>query len=361
MENEQAVSNRAAILRFADFELDPGERRLVRDGRPLELQGRYFDALVLLAREPGRLISKDRFFAEVWNGIPVTDEALTQCIRTLRRALGDKSENPAFIETVPKHGYRFIAPVDALQAEAASASAADGGGAWPGPVFATMIGGGVAGAIGGMTYGFLAASQPGALEAGSTSLFVLVLGLAILAALLGALGLGTGIAIAWRIAGRRSPLTIVGSAVGGLAIGALVKMFWLDAFRLVLGRYPGDFTGPAEGLILGAGVGLGVWASARIGGLDRPGPALGAAAAAGAGSGALVAVCGLRLMGGSLEVLAKSTSGARWSLAPIGQILGERNFGPVAHLVTASLEGALFASCIAAALLVVRDQAMTRR
>ena len=46
--------------------------------------------------------------------MPVTDEALTQCIKTLRRQLGDSASSPRFIETVPKHGYRFIAPVEVM-------------------------------------------------------------------------------------------------------------------------------------------------------------------------------------------------------------------------------------------------------
>ena len=99
-------------FRFEGFELDPANRRLSRDGAPVELNARYLDALVLLAGEQGRLVSKDRFLQEVWRGVPVTDEALTQCIRTLRRQLGDDAANPRFIETVPKHGYRFIAPVE---------------------------------------------------------------------------------------------------------------------------------------------------------------------------------------------------------------------------------------------------------
>ena len=98
--------------RFERFRLDPRDRRLCRDDAPVELNGRYLDALVLLVSEPGRLVSKDRFMDEVWRGVPVTDEALTQCIRTLRKQLGDDAARPRFIETVPKHGYRFIAPVE---------------------------------------------------------------------------------------------------------------------------------------------------------------------------------------------------------------------------------------------------------
>ena len=102
----------SGAFRFDRFELDPADRRLSRDGATVELSARYLDALVLLASEPGRLVTKDRFHEEVWRGIPVTDEALTQCITTLRRQLGDEAGRPRFIETVPKHGYRFIAEVE---------------------------------------------------------------------------------------------------------------------------------------------------------------------------------------------------------------------------------------------------------
>src|SRR3954454_19593746 len=104
-------------FRFERFSLDPRDRRLTRDGVPVELNARYLDALVLLVREAGKLVSKDRFLDEVWSGVPVTDEALTQCIKTLRSRLGDDAARPRFIETVPKHGYRFIAPVDESEDE----------------------------------------------------------------------------------------------------------------------------------------------------------------------------------------------------------------------------------------------------
>ena len=109
------------IYRFGEFAVDVAERRLLDGGAPVELSARYFDALVLLLAEAGRLVTKDRFMAEVWGGIPVTDEALTQCIRTLRRALDDDAAAPKYIETVPRHGYRFIAPVEA-SGEAARSS-----------------------------------------------------------------------------------------------------------------------------------------------------------------------------------------------------------------------------------------------
>ena len=101
------------MFRFDRFLLDSANRRLTRDGVPVELNARYLDALGLLVRDAGQLVTKDRFLDEVWRGVPVTDEALTQCIKTLRRQLGDSAASPRLIETVPKHGYRFIAPVEA--------------------------------------------------------------------------------------------------------------------------------------------------------------------------------------------------------------------------------------------------------
>src|ERR1044071_4949565 len=100
---------------FDNFSLDPAERRLFAGEMPVELNSRYFDALLLLLQHPGTLLSKERFLQEVWQGIPVTDEVLTQCIKTLRRQLGDSATQPRLIETIPKHGYRFIAAVNCVE------------------------------------------------------------------------------------------------------------------------------------------------------------------------------------------------------------------------------------------------------
>ena len=113
-------------FRFDRFTLDIGERILRRDDVALDVSNRYFDALVLLISEAGGLISKDRFMDEVWRGVPVTDEALTQCIKTLRRQLGDDAANPRLVETVPKHGYRFIAPVVVEESDKALPATAAG-------------------------------------------------------------------------------------------------------------------------------------------------------------------------------------------------------------------------------------------
>ena len=89
------------VLAFGGFRLEPAERRLTRDGAVVDVSGRYLDALLLLARQPGELVTKDRFMAEVWRGVPVTDEALTQCIRSLRKALGDRGGQTALHRNGP--------------------------------------------------------------------------------------------------------------------------------------------------------------------------------------------------------------------------------------------------------------------
>ena len=157
-------------FRFDRFQLDPAERQLRQNGEPIEINGRYLDALTLMVREQGKLVTKDRFLDEVWRGVPVTDEALTQCIRTLRRQLGDDAASPRFIETVPKHGYRFIAVVNGHTPSGAKVNDRSqvvmilgAGGA---------LGGGLAGLIGGIIYGFAGASQP--LEPGVGALSVLL-------------------------------------------------------------------------------------------------------------------------------------------------------------------------------------------
>ncbi|MEW6207034.1 MAG: winged helix-turn-helix domain-containing protein [Acidobacteriota bacterium] len=94
--------------RFDDFYLDVENRELRREGRPLALNSKYFDVLLLLVSRAGRLVEKQRIFDEVWSGVFVTDAALTQCIKDIRRQLGDDAANPRYIKTVPKHGYIFI-------------------------------------------------------------------------------------------------------------------------------------------------------------------------------------------------------------------------------------------------------------
>ena len=340
-------------FRFDQFLLDPADRRLSRDGEPLELNARYLDALTLLVREQGRLVSKDRFLDEVWRGVPVTDEALTQCIRTLRQRLGDDAGRPRFIETVPKHGYRFVAPVESAGAHFLSSSVSR----TRDPVLlgaAGTAGGGLAGILGGLFYGFAGASQPGQPGVGAISILLVILAVTLVLALLGAACVSFGIAAASFVSRRFGPWVVAGGALGGLIVGAAVKLLGLDAFTLLIGRSPGDITGPLEGIVLGAATGLGAWVTCGLHPHWSLRRSAAAAGAAGAVAGLLIALAGGRLMGGSLALLAQHFPDSRLRLDDLGQLLGEQGFGPVTRTVTSVLEGMLFAACVVGGMVFVR-------
>ncbi|MDT8760451.1 transcriptional regulator [Sphingomonas psychrotolerans] len=345
-------------FRFDRFLLDIGDRQLRCDGAPVELNARYFDALVLLVREQGRLVSKDRFFEQVWRGMPVTDEALTQCIRTLRRQLGDSATDPRFIETVPRHGYRFIAAVEQVAEPLPQAAeqpvAAAPSGAWRAallPGAAGTLGAGGAGTIGGLIYGFVAASQP-LPGMGAISVLLVLLCLTILVALLGGAGVAFGIAAAQVAMPRSWPWRVAGGAIGGLLVGGVVKLLGIDAFGLLLGQSPGEITGAGEGAVLGGAAGLASWFAAR--GLSlRRGVMI--AALLGGGAGLLITALGGRLMAGSLALLGGMPQ-SRLRLDLIGSLFGENDFGPVSRMATAGLEGALFGGCLTGAMLLARKR-----
>ena len=69
---------------------------------------RYFDLLLLLVEERHRAVSRQEIFDRVWADVVVSDGALTQAIRTIRRTLGDGSQASQFIRTVSRHGYQFV-------------------------------------------------------------------------------------------------------------------------------------------------------------------------------------------------------------------------------------------------------------
>ena len=97
-------------FRFSDFVLSPSRRALLRNGREVPLIPRYFDLLVLLVARRGEAVHRREIFSAVWSDVVVSDGALSQAVRTLRRALGDDPREPVFIRTVSRHGYRFVFP-----------------------------------------------------------------------------------------------------------------------------------------------------------------------------------------------------------------------------------------------------------
>ena len=323
-------------MRFGPFVLDPVNRQLMRGDEVVELGSRYFDALELLVRHPHTLIAKDRFMDEVWRGIPVTDEALTQCIRTLRRALGDKASAPDFIETVPKHGYRFLADVEAAGAQpfarksAPTSPAARIAGA-------TTLGGLGAGFVGGAFYGVLGTS-------GGVSAFVTVLLLTTALAVLGGAGIGTGMALAslWR--GEQSLALIAGGGAGGVVVGSLGSALALHGMQALTGVMPPQVTGLFEGLALGLAAGFAL-VSARKLALSRR-----AALLCAAGTGALIAgitaFFGGRFYAMTLLLMEREFPRSRLDMGGVARLFGEDGFYMFTQLGTAMLEGAVFASAI---------------
>lgn len=101
------------IYAFGEWRLDPAERLLLRNGSPVPLTPKVFDTLLLLIENAGCLVTKDDFMKRVWADTFVEDLALVQNISQIRKALAPLpgQENGALIETVPKRGYRFLAPV----------------------------------------------------------------------------------------------------------------------------------------------------------------------------------------------------------------------------------------------------------
>jgi TolB-like protein/DNA-binding winged helix-turn-helix (wHTH) protein/Tfp pilus assembly protein PilF len=96
---------------FGSFRVDMLKRRLLRNGATVPLTPKAFETLLVLIEHSGQVVEKDALMEKVWPGVTVEENNLTQNISALRRALGEKREDPRYILTVPGLGYRFIAEV----------------------------------------------------------------------------------------------------------------------------------------------------------------------------------------------------------------------------------------------------------
>jgi DNA-binding winged helix-turn-helix (wHTH) protein len=103
------VRQQAYLYEFGPFRLDVAERLLSREGEAVTLSPKAFDLLQTLVEHHGRLLEKDELMGRVWPGIFVEEANLSYTISLIRKALGNGAGR--FIETVPKHGYRFVAEV----------------------------------------------------------------------------------------------------------------------------------------------------------------------------------------------------------------------------------------------------------
>src|SRR5262245_57330891 len=426
---------------------------LLRNGHEQPLIPRYFDLLVFLIERRGEAVHRRDIFDRVWGDVVVSDSALSQAVRTIRRVLGDESREPRFVRTVPRHGYRFVfadvveeddesecqvaataAPVPVAgkapdeetdpyepllqrltseatnradeedQREAAELLHAQGtaealrrlgtrprhafGRAllrdtrWdvaeagavpilgqPAPVATARelvmlrlhdaaalvaarwargsIGGGLAGILAGTVGGLIDAAAPGS----AASLDVVPV-LALIGGSCGAVGgagVGAGLSVAESIARSRRTLALIcGAALGGGLAGLTVQ--WLSRWSLAaLFGLDVAAGGGIEGLVIGGAAGFGYSLSTGHpdGGLAAPRGwrrfSVTAITAAACGLAALlIALTGRPLVGGTVHLIAQASVGAQVTLAPLGHLIGEPDFGPVSAAVLAAGEGALF-------------------
>ena len=103
--------NGSAKLQFGAVTLIPGERLVLKEGRAVPFTPKAFDLLVVLAENPGRLLTKEHLMQAVWPDTAVEESNLAYHVFAIRKALGESADADRYIETVPKSGYRFVAPV----------------------------------------------------------------------------------------------------------------------------------------------------------------------------------------------------------------------------------------------------------
>src|SRR6202171_567171 len=121
---EQDTNIASATVKFGLFEVDLGRSTLSRQGIRIKIQEQPFRILELLLRQNGEIVTREQLRLALWpEGTHVNfDGSLNAALKKLRAALQDDAENPRFIETVPRQGYRFVAPVHVINDAAAMVS-----------------------------------------------------------------------------------------------------------------------------------------------------------------------------------------------------------------------------------------------
>jgi DNA-binding winged helix-turn-helix (wHTH) protein len=110
----------AKLVRFGAFELDIEAERLLKNGRTVRLQPQPFKLLTLLVGLRGQLVTREQIRTALWSGDTFVDvdQGVNFAIKQVREALGEDADHQLYIQTVPRRGYRFVAPVDAMEEEA---------------------------------------------------------------------------------------------------------------------------------------------------------------------------------------------------------------------------------------------------
>lgn len=349
----------AVRYRFDRFTLSPRRRLLVQDGQEVPLIPRYFDLLVFLVEHRHEAVHRRDIFERVWSDVTVSDSALSQAIRTIRRVLGDDTKEPRFIGTVSRHGYRFVFPDVREEEEDDGGGPAAGVEAPAGHVAAEVslpgdtrwawasAGAGLAGAIAGAAGGLILALVPG-----TAASFAVVPVLALIGATAGAAGgagVGAGLSVAEAAARSwRTAALVLGAAAGGGIVGTAVQ--WLARWSLAtLVGVRLDIGGSLEGVIIGAAAGLGYGLAtsgtegetAGAGGVDRRRVAVLTATCCGL-AGLILTSAGWPLVGGTIHAIATGLDGSQVALTPLGRLIGEPDFGPLSRAIIGTGEAVVF-------------------
>src|SRR6185436_16176227 len=125
------------VVGFGPFRFDRGNGLLSRAGEEMPLPPRALAVLSVLVERAGRVVGKHELLQVAWNGAYVTETSLSEAVSLLRQTLGDDSQQPIYIQTVHRRGYRFIVPLRLEEsAGRALAEPARESGPWPAPVVA---------------------------------------------------------------------------------------------------------------------------------------------------------------------------------------------------------------------------------
>src|SRR5215831_9428551 len=118
----EADRRTSQTVRFGAFEVDFRTEELRKSGRKIKLSGQPFQVLAMLLERPDELATREELQKKLWpDGTFVDfDHSLNTAITKIREILGDSAEEPRFVETVPRRGYRFIAPVEGVDQTTAS-------------------------------------------------------------------------------------------------------------------------------------------------------------------------------------------------------------------------------------------------
>ena len=367
--------------RFSDFTLSTRKRLLIRNGQQLPLIPRYLDLLIFLVERRRDAVHRREIFDRVWSDVIVSDSALSQAIRTLRRTLGDDPREPRFIRTVSRHGYQFTCPdvieepdedvplsaglsAEAGTAKADARSAKEETRQKVGASLTALMtgatracaGAALAGAAAGIVGGLLLSVAPG--NAAPLAIVPVLVLVGTGAGAVGGLGVGAGLAVAESSSRLRNAVGLtIGAAAGGAAVGMAVQ--WLMRWSLAaLVGVNLPIGGAVEGLVIGAAAGAGFAIARRLGATVRSRRQRAAIVAAFCAAGALaLGWTGRPLVGGTLHGIAREARGSQISLTPLGRLMGEPGFGPVSQALIAAWEGGVFGFGVGIALLRRRSHA----